>query len=406
MTSTTTQQPASQFQDSEISLRVRPWHPSPHHPTHIQDEPDEPHSFPDGGRDALLVLLGCSCTGFGSLALLNCPGTLQAWIAEQELPNQSIAKLGWIFGFYTFMSFFAGIQIGPFFDAYGPRFLAIVGSVMQVGTYLILGECKAYWHFFIVLGVMGGIGTSILLTCTISTVQLWFYKYRGIATATALCGGSIAGIVLPLMLTSLFPKIGFAWTLRATALLISPFLATGCFLMRRRRRRPTSSQVPKWRNLVFKPQVLLKPDLLVISIGVHFLEWALFIVLTYLSSYALHQKMNFTLSYHLLTFLNCGSLVGRFCAGWVGDRLGRYNTQIGVTVLCALSVLGIWLPSGDNAGVLVFFSVVFGLAAGSNISITPVCLSQLCDAERYGRTFTAVYTVSSIGQVVFLPFLW
>ena len=107
--------------------------------------------------------------------------------------------------------------------------------------------------------------------------------------------------------------------------------------------------------------------------------------------------MSFSTSYRLLTFLNCGSLVGRFCAGWVGDRMGRYNTQIGATVLCALSVLGIWLPSGDNAGVVVFFSVAFGLAAGSNISLTPVCLSQLCGAERYGRTFTAVYTVSSIG---------
>ncbi len=110
-----------------------------------------------------------------------------------------------------------------------------------------------------------------------------------------------------------------------------------------------------------------------------------------------HQKMSFSLSYRLLTYLNCGGLVGRLGAGWIGDWLGRYNTQMGATFFCALSVLGIWLASADNAVVLVFFSVVFGIAAGSNISLTPVCLGQLCSADRYGRTFTAVYTVSSIG---------
>ncbi|KAK3182646.1 hypothetical protein K4F52_006096 [Lecanicillium sp. MT-2017a] len=400
MTSTVTERQCTHT-PAEISLRVRTT-PSQSSSQPPQDEPDEPESFPDGGREALTVLFGCSCTGFGSLALLNCPGTLQAWIAEQELPDQSLAKLGWIFGFYTFVCFFAGIQIGPLFDAYGPRVLACVGSVLQIATYLVLGECKEYWQFFVTLGIMGGIGTSILLTCTISTVQLWFYKYRGIASATALCGGSIAGIVFPLMLQSLFPKIGFAWTLRATALLILPFLVTGCLLMRRRR-RPRSSHSPSWRNLAFQPRLLLEPDLMVISIGVYFLEWALFIVLTYLSSYALHQNMSFSLSYRLLTYLNCGSLVGRMGAGWIGDKLGRYNTQMGATSLCAVSVLGIWLPSADNTAVLVFFSVVFGIAAGSNISLTPVCLGQLCSTDRYGRTFTAVYTVSSIGALTGIP---
>ena len=377
---------------ADVPLRPRIQQPTPEEPQPVEIA----ESFPDGGAEAFSALFGCTCAGFAGLALLNCPGTLQAWISKQELPDQGIARLGWIFGFYTFMAFFAGIQIGPVFDAYGPRAIACTGSVLTLATYLILGACHQYWHFFLTLGVLGGTGTSMLLTCAVSTVQLWFYRYRGTATAAALCGGSISGIAFPLMLQALFPKIGFAWTMRAVALMICPFLIVGCLLMRRR--RPVASrQSPPWRSLLFDPRLLTKPDILVISLGVYFLEWGLFIVITYLSSYALQQDISFKIAYQLLTYLNVGALIGRFGAGFLGDRLGRFNAQVVIVAFCCVSILGIWLPAGNRTVPVILFSVVFGLCCGSNISLTPVCLGQLCDTEMYGRTFTGVYTVASIG---------
>lgn len=349
----------------------------------------------DASKDALLVLLGCTCTGFAGLALLNCPGSLQAWMSEHELSTESVSRLGWIFGFYAFMSFFAGIQIGPIFDAYGPRGLILVGSTLMVATYLILGVCRTYWQFFLTLGVLGGIGTSILITCAIGTVQLWYVKRRGIATAVALCGGSLSGITFPIILEKLLPDIGFSWTLRAFALLISPFLIVGCFLTRRR--RPVRSQRPSMRKLLFDPRILLAPDMMLITLGVFSLEWGLFVVLSYISSYALQQGIKFGLSYHTLSIINAGSLVGRLVSGHVGDVMGRYNTQIIATLLCVLSILIVWLRSGSSTGLLIFFTVLFGFGSGSTLSLVPVCVGQLCDVERYGRTYTAVYTVSSIG---------
>lgn len=358
---------------------------------------EEEYTYPDGGLHAMLVLVGCSCTAFAGLALLNCPGALQAWLVDQELRDESVARLGWIFGFYTFVSFFAGIQIGPVFDAYGPRALACTGSVLVLTTYLALGVCKTYWQFFITLGLCGGIGTSIALTCAVSTVQLWFFKHRGVATAAACCGSSVGGIVFPLAMEKLFPRIGFAWTLRVIALIILPFLVAGCTLMRRPRSRRTEYNSISWRSLVFEPRLLISPDIAIITLGTYLLEWGLFIVLTYLSSYALEQGMDFRLSFHLLTYLNCGSVVGRLVAGFIGDIIGRFNTQVVALVLCAMSVLAMWMTAGDIPGVIVSFAVIFGFASGSNLSLTPVCVGQLCGTEKYGRTYTAVYSVTSIG---------
>lgn len=365
---------------------------------------------PDGGREALSVLWGCTCLGFAGLALLNCPGTLQAWLSENQLADESIARLGWIFGFYTFVCFFAGIQIGPFFDAYGPRRLAWIGSTLVTATYLLIGLCYAYWHYFLVLGLLGGLGTSILMTCTVSTVQLWFWRYRGTATAVALCGGSLGGIVFPFVLASLFPRLGFAWTMRAIALMIAPFLLMGSILVRgrhhRRRRHHRRGQGADrivLRTLLFQPKLLFAPDMITITIGVFCLEWALFIVLTYISSYALHNGLPFGISFHLLTYLNCGSLVGRLGAGVLGDFIGRFNTQIAATASCTISILALWLQAGQQPSLVVLFAVTFGLASGSSLSLTPVCLGQLCGTANYGRVFTSVYAVSSFGYVRILP---
>lgn len=389
---------------SSLSLRAEPEFHVSSRPSN-GDLPNEQNeeAAPDGGKEALLVLLGCSCTGYAGLALLNCPGSLQAWISQHELPNESVARLGWIFGFYTFMSFFCGIQTGPIFDAYGPRGLILVGSCLLVATYLILGLCRSYWQFFLTLGVLGGLSTSILITCTIGTVQLWYFRHRGIATAIALCGGAISGITFPLLLEKLLPEIGFSWTLRAVALLIFPFLTIGCLLTKRRRKRihthngTGSSHRLSMRGLLFDPRILLAPDIAVATFGVFFLEWGLFIVLSYISSYALRQNISFSIAYHLLSYLNAASLVGRLISGYVGDVIGRFNTQIISTSLCTISILCMWWPAGDSSGLVIAFSVLFGLGCGSTLSLTPVCLGQLCEVERYGRTYTAVYTVSSIG---------
>ena len=57
---------------------------------------------------------------------------------------------------YVFLSFFCGIQIGPIFDAHGPRLLVLAGSICLCLSMFLLGLCTAYWHFMLVFGVLGG----------------------------------------------------------------------------------------------------------------------------------------------------------------------------------------------------------------------------------------------------------
>jgi hypothetical protein len=51
---------------------------------------------------------------------------------------------------------------------------------------------------------------------------------------------------------------------------------------------------------------------------------------------------------------------------------------------------------------LVIYALLFGFSSGSNISLTPVCVGQLCKTENYGRYYATAYTIVSFGLVVLL----
>jgi MFS family permease len=63
-----------------------------------------------------------------------------------------------------------------------------------------------YWHFLVVFGLLGGIGTSLIVTPATTAIGHFFRLNRGYATGIAYTGGSVGGVVFPLMLEALFPK--------------------------------------------------------------------------------------------------------------------------------------------------------------------------------------------------------
>ncbi|KAG9545158.1 hypothetical protein KCU79_g16629, partial [Aureobasidium melanogenum] len=76
--------------------------------------------------------------------------------------------------------------------------------------------------------------------------------------------------------------------------------------------------------------------------------------------------------------------------------------------------MGLWLPatvlsasgsSNDSTilGLTITFAVLFGFGSGSNISLTPVCVGQLCETESYGRYYSTCYTIVSLGTLTGLP---
>lgn len=351
------------------------------------------NTYPEGGLEAYAIVMGSCCILFGALGLANSLGTFQAWLSTHQLKDHSQASIGWIFGVYAFLMFFGGVQVGPVFDAKGPRLLVLAGTVLTIASVVLLGFCQRYWQFMITFGVLCGIGTSLLFAPAIACIGHWFYRRRGRATGLATTGGSLGGVMFPLLLENLFPKIGFAWATRVVALISLLLMAVGCWLVK--------SRLPKKRttkeNILPDLGILLDASFALVTLGIFFAELGIFIPITFISSYALSHDISQKISYQLLAFLNVGSVFGRALPGFTADYVGRFNAMIVTVLLSLLSTACLWLPAGNSVAMLVVYTLVFGFASGSNISLAPVCVGQICKTEHYGRYYATSYTVASLG---------
>lgn len=108
-------------------------------------------TYPEGGRDAWLVVLGAWCGLTASLGIYNTAGVFQVVISQTILPEESSSTLGWIFSIYAFMNWICGVQIGPTFDAMGPRALLIAGTICTLIGIFTLSVCTGKMGFHTIL---------------------------------------------------------------------------------------------------------------------------------------------------------------------------------------------------------------------------------------------------------------
>lgn len=358
---------------------------------------DVDQDFPEGGLRAWLVVLGSWLASFGALGISNSMATMHAYVSEHQLADYSESAIGWIFSIYIFLVFFGGIYVGPIFDRYGPKWLIAGGGACVVTALLILSICTQYWSFILVFGVLNGIGVSLLYTPSYASVGHWFKQRRGLATGISSTGASFGGMVYPIVLRPLFETYGWAWGIRTIALINVLFCGAAFFLVRTRL-PPAPGQSPHPDLRIFRD-----PAFSLTTLGMFLMGCAVFIPLTYSSSYALSEGFSQSFAYQIPTILNTGSVVGRVLAGWWGDKFGAFNTMIIAAFICCVACLAVWLPAGSTMPGLVLFVLILGFGSGSQASVNPVCVGMLCETKNYGRYYATSFTAVSFASLIGVP---
>jgi len=365
-------------------------------------------TFPEGGLEGWLVVLGSFCAMSSVFGLINSAAVFESYFSTNQLVDNTPSEIGWIFSLYLFIVFFVGIQIGPIFDRHGSRVLVGVGSLAVVVSLFLLAECKTFYQIILTYSVIGGLGGALLNPPAYGCIAHYFNERRGIATGIATTAGGIGGIVYPMLLKHTLPKLGFAWSCRVLGfMLLGLAIPANLFLKTRLPPAPAAvnngSLSSKLRSMLPAVDIFRDPRFVFSSLGVFFMEWGLFIPLTFIISYAAAHGQDANDSYVLLSYLNAGSVVGRVVPGFLADKVGRFNIVIGTILMCVITVLGMWLPAGDSMPVLIAYSVIFGFASGSNLGLIPVCLGQLFDHRNFGRYLATAMMVASFGTISSVP---
>lgn len=104
-------------------------------------QPQNDLTYPEGGLQGWLVVLGSFCASFSVFGVINTAAVFESYLSENQLVHESKSNIGWIFSTYLFTVYSVGIFVGPWFDRYGPRILIAVGSVLMVAGPMTLSWC-------------------------------------------------------------------------------------------------------------------------------------------------------------------------------------------------------------------------------------------------------------------------
>ena len=118
------------------------------------------------------------------------------------------------------MMFLGGPVFGKVFDNYGPRYLLLFGTFGHVFGLMMTSLSTQYYQILLSQGVVSALGASAVFYAAMSSNGTWFFKKRAASFGIMASGSSLGGVIFPIMVSHLIPKVGFPWTMRACAFLI------------------------------------------------------------------------------------------------------------------------------------------------------------------------------------------
>ncbi|KAJ4422707.1 hypothetical protein N0V82_002604 [Gnomoniopsis sp. IMI 355080] len=343
---------------------------------------------PDGGWRAWSVVFGSWCCNFIISGWLNALGVFQDYYSTELFPNLPTSTIAIIPSLVDFLIFAGGPIFGLIYDKYGPRWLLSIGGTLHVLG--ILAASVSEEHFYALVlsqGVCSAIGASMMLYPAISTVSTWFSKRRALALGLTSTGGSLGGIVFPIMFQSLVPTIGFGWTMRACAMLIFGLVvAANLTVFSRIPPKPTEFEFKQY----LKPFKHKAFQLLSLSMLAYL---GLFLPLTYIIVQAQREGVPDYLAEKLVVIINASSMIGRIFPSWAADHVGRYNMAIIFSLFSTTVVWAFWIPlHSSNAGIIIF-AVLYGIFSGAVIALTPALVAQIADVHEIGVWTGTLYGI-------------
>ncbi|KAE8386866.1 hypothetical protein ETB97_001884 [Aspergillus alliaceus] len=356
-----------------------------------------PGAPPDGGVMAWTVVLGAFCGLFVSFGWINCIGVFLDYYKSHQLSDLPTSTVTWITSLEIFMMFFGGPIVGIFFDNFGPRWILIAGTFFHVFGLMMVSISKEYYQFILAQGVCSPIGTSAIFHGCLTSVSTWFRRRRALALGVTTCGSSVGGVIFPIMVARLIPRVGFGWTMR-----ICGFLSLGLLIIAN---VTVQSRLQHTRK-PFRPLDFVRPlrelPFVLTTAATFCVYWGLFLPFAFIPTQAERYGMSAYLASYLIPILNGASIIGRLVPPYLADLFGRFNLMILTSLFSVIIVLALWLPSRSNAPAIVFTSL-YGFSSGAAVSLAPALVAQISDLREIGVRSGTYFCIVSFAALTGMP---
>ena len=360
--------------------------------SHVSIDPGPP---PDGGVTAWTQAFMGHMVVFNVWGYINSFGVFQAYYVSTL--KQSPSAISWVGSVQIFLLFFIGTFSGRATDYGLFRAVFMLGCFFFLLGVFMTSLSTQYWHLFLAQGVCTGIGNGLIFCPALALLSTYFTTKRAVAIAIAASGTATGGLVFPVIVQQLLPRIGFPWTVRVLGfVMLAFFLVAGCFLRTRLPPRKTGAIV-EWSAFTELPYLLY-------SIGMFLVFWALYFGFFYLPSFGRDIiGLSYGDSINNLLITNGVGLFGRMIPAYLADKyFGPLNVLIPFTFISGL-LLFCWSAVSSRGG-LTAFAVIYGIFAAGIQALFPATLSSLTtDMKKAGVRMGMVFSVVSFASLTGPP---
>lgn len=367
---------ASTLTEERIELRELPGTDETSLTSHPSQRPDEvpedaaysTTAIPDGGYGWMVVFC-CSVTAFWSNGVINCWGVLQAALLDSSLRSVPTSTVSFVGSVGLALSAGLGIFVIQLVRWSGSRNTAAAGVCLMGASLVGSSFCtENVGGLFGTMGLMAGLGMSMVYTVSNSLPVQYFSGHLGLANGFVKLGGGIGGCVLAVALEAMYRRVGIAWTFRIQGLLT---IATGLPAAWMQKDRVRLRNIPLVDVSVFRSLPFVTV-FLAGAVG----SFALFVPPYFLPLFAQSIGLSSSTGAGLVAAFNACNAIGRFVAGPLCDKIGPVNMFLITMILNAVSMLAIW-PVSSTVGPLAVFAAINGLANGSFFTILPTVAASM-----------------------------
>lgn len=352
-----------------------------------------------------------------------CFGTVYAWsyfgtILVREF-GWTHTQTSWAFGIAIFSLGISAAWAGSVLPRLGPRKLAVAGSILFSGGYLIAGlalHLGAIPLFYLGYGVLGGAGIGLGYVTPVATAAKWFPEKKGMVTGIVVMGFGVGAFLLskglaPVLLgytagdlPMVFMWLGivFACLLLPSSLVLSDPPGTPAY-------RP-SAEAAKSR-IAREPDAMrryLRSTEFIIMWTVFFFNIAAGISVISFQSELLQEVWGFadpsvepaTLAEYGATLIAVSSLcngVGRLFWGLLSDRIGR--VQVFRILLASQLVVFGMLMTETNPWVFSALVCYVLLCFGGGFATMPPFILDVFGSRKMSAVYGAILTAWSAAGI-------
>lgn len=321
------------------------------------------------------------------------------------------AEVSSVYSVYLVVTGLSAPLTGMMIDRWGPRVVYPLGVVLLGTACLLASHLTQLWQFQAVIGLIAGMGVSMLGMVPASMlIARWFRSRMSTAMGFAYAGFGTGTIVVVPIAQKLIELEGWRqayWLIGAGTLAVLPllFLLPWRALMTAAPRAPKVEAAPGAMRGTFVRQALRTREYWLIVQLFAFTSMTTFSVITQVVPFLVQAGLTPLEAATAFGTAGLLSVFGIPAAGWAGDRFGFRTTASTTFVMTFLGIASLMAMSFAPAPWLVVgFIACFGLAQGARGPIVSSLAARHFSgpgfATVYGTMFAWMSTAGALGTLV------